>query len=236
MSDGMQMSALADALDYLATAIAGPPTEPLPDLRQEWHRMSCRFGIGICACKFCCWDAVHRDIVANWEVAQSHRPHQNHLYPYGGLNAALSDVLYRHVDGHRMRSSAGSVAERGRTVSQLGAAVQITRRRGDPSELRRLDLAIDVDIAARQAARKVATTAAPTAFCLSVLYASVSEARKGWKVPGMSEAVLRGIEKRARRRLTIELAARDIIPMPRERARLGQEIETRRAEILFGVP
>lgn len=247
---GLRIAELADALDYLAGVIAGPVTEPLPDLREAWHGMACRHDRRVpvdvtehltdhttCRCDYCRWHVRNAPIVANWGVAQTHRPHRRYELPYGSVNAAVADLLRHRLDGASVRSSAATVGDRARAISALGASVQATTRHGDTPSERRVDSALDVERCARVAAARVATSAAPTAMALSVLVASVGGiVPEDWAADaGMTLRAAESLVRRVRRAATVELAARGLVPMPRPQARLDREIAQRCAELDVGV-
>lgn len=231
---------ILDALRFLAEWLKGPVIDPQPPLDPEtWQAMRCRIDRRVpeseadmltdhraCRCPHCRWIVRNAPIVATWRLSDERRPHRLYSHPFGSLGAALAAV--HRPDGAPSRSRMGSLMARLREIQGLGTEVQTTARFDrDPLEIRRTDLTIDVErcvIAACSPAEvrgSVSTGAAIVLVTASAIdgYAPEAHASEVLSVPAV-----KGIVSRARKRLTIELAARDLIPAPRERAKLGEEI------------
>lgn len=241
-----QQRELREALLFMAEFVKGPVTSPLPELSESWHTMRCRFDrrvpeseadmltdLGCCRCPHCRWQARNGAIVANWRLSCEQRPHQTHRHPFGSVGAALAST--HRPDGVPVRSSMGSLGARLTEIELLGTAIQTTIRHDrDPVETRRSDLTIDVERCVVQAcSRDDVRGMVSTGSAIRLVTAS---ARDGYEPAafdelGISVSAVRGIVSRARKRVTVELAARDLIPEPRARVKLGEEISRRRVEL-----
>ena len=188
-----------------------------------------------CRCPHCRWQARNGAIVANWRLSCEQRPHRTWTHPFGSVGAALAST--HQPDGAPLRSSLGSLMSRLKEIRDLAAAIQTTQRHDrDSTEIRRTDLTIDVQrcvvhACSREDVRGVVSTGAAITLV-------TSSARDGYEPEahaepmGISTAAVRGVVSRARKRVTVELAARDLIPEPRERTKLGPEITKRRVELV----
>jgi len=203
-----------DVVEYVLGVVAGARVPEYPALsRGEWPLMRCRYqgaAIETCGCAYCDWERRYRPRVDEWERSQSLRPHRRYEHPFGSLNAAL-DFLHRwRTEALGVRSYQGPLQERAAKVEALGGVeVQTTRRFDrDPLEIERAGMAADLQRA--------------------LDLALADEPPLGEDATERAHAAR---ETRLRRALTVELAALGIIPLPRDRARLGREIEALRREL-----
>lgn len=178
-------------------------------------------------------------------IAEAEVPSRGPTYrhPFGGLHRALQLWATVRVDGYTARSTAGALAEIGR----MGAIVQ-TSGRGDPRSLRDADLVAQVDAAIEDAFRGWPDTAvldaaqarAATLACLVGEPGTVdvrADRRTRAFVPlapseaaarlGVSTQAVAGAMRTARRRLTVELAARGLVPTL---SHYAEAVAKRRAE------
>lgn len=242
---------LRDALEFLVEVLQGPRTSPQPELTAEhWHTMACRDGAKVpeseaelytdhrcCRCVHCRWWARNWPIVSEWRVSQDKRPHRLYVHPYGSVSAALAE-LQRPEAG--LRSKMGSLMSRQKEIESLGTVVQTTERFDrDPHEVRRIDLKIDVQRCVAHACSRddVRGEVSTGAAVLLTVASAADEYRPEDHVEeyGVSTATVRGIVSRARKRVTVELAARELIPEPRVRVGLANEINERRRQLAQGV-
>src|SRR5690606_18286819 len=131
-------------------------------------------------------------------------------HPYGSLGAAVDDLARARTTSPGGRSHLGAVLDRMTSIRSLGASVQTTRRHDrDTSEVRRTDLTIDVERCAVRVASRSDVRAGwcDTSGALSLLLdpGHEPERAEAW---GVTLAAVRGVAKRARRAMTVELAAR----------------------------
>ncbi len=241
-------SEIAEALTFFANFIRGPVTDEQPPLTFDtWRSMRCLLDQRVptseadmltdpacCKCPHCRWQARNGAIVANWRLSCEQRPHRLYAHPFGSVGAALAST--HQPDGAPLRSSMGSLSSRLTEIAALGTAIQTTVRHDrDPAETRRADLTIDVErcvvhACSREDVRGVVSTGAAIRLV-------TSSAQDGYEPEahaeplGVSTAAVRGVVSRARKRVTVELAARDLIPEPRARTKLGPEITKRRVEL-----
>lgn len=237
-----------DALRHLAEWIKGPVTDPLPSLHPDnWHSMRCRYDSRVptdetdmltdhrcCKCQHCRWVARNAPIVSTWRLSNEQRPHRLYNYPFGSTAAALAAT--HRPDGTPLRSAMGSLGARLKEIESLGTEIQTTARHDrDPAEIRRTDLTIDVERCVVQACSRddvrgqVSTGEAIQLVTSSAQDGYVPEAHV--EQLGVSTSAVRGVVSRARKRVTVELAARDLIPEPRARVRLDVAIAERRVEL-----
>jgi len=239
---------LAEALAFFAAFVRGPVTDEQPPLRDGWYSMRClrdrRVPVSeadmltdheCCRCPHCRWQARNAAIVSNWRLSCERRPHRTYSHPFGSVGAALAST--HRPDGVPMRSSMGSLGARLKEINELEAVIQTTVRHDrDPVEIRRTDLTIDVERCVVQAcSREDVRGGVSTGAAIRLVTAS---AQDGYE-PGehaepmaISTSAVRGVVSRARKRVTVELAARGLIPEPRSRVKLDAEISKRRLELV----
>jgi hypothetical protein len=235
----------ARVIEYVASVLVGPAVEayPVAIVTDEWRLMSCRMhgaSTEHCGCAWCAWERRWRGVVDEWERSQSLRPHRRHAHPFGSLAAALTFFARWRRDGASLRSSTGSAGARLEAVARLGVEVQTTQRFDrDSLEVERAGLACDIEDAVRhclgdeQRRRGLTYEAAFAALLTSVdesLGDAAHPAALGERLE-LTERAMKALLSSTRRELTVDLAARGIIPEPRSKVGLGREIAARRAEL-----
>jgi hypothetical protein len=234
-----------EVVEYVLGSLKGPVVEPYPFAisHDEWVLMSCRMHgapIERCGCVWCAWHRRHKERMENWYLSQNHRPHRKHEHPFGSLAAALSFFVRWRRDGSSLRSSTGSAGARLEAVARLGAEVQTTQRFDrDSLEVERAGVACDIEAAiGRALADEQMRRGLSVGDAYDALLTSLDESAGDAAHPAalaefaaMTERAMRSMLAAARRALTVDLAARGIIPEPRERVGLAREIEMRRREI-----
>lgn len=238
---------LAEALAFFAAFIRGPVTDEQPPLRDGWYSMRCLRDRRVptsevdmltdhecCRCPHCRWQARNAAIVANWRLSCEQRPHRTYQHAFGSVGAALAST--HRPDGAPSRSRMGSLMARLSEVAMLGTEIQTTSRYDrDPVEIRRTDLTIDVERCVVQAcSREDVRGGVSTGAAIRLVTASAQdgyEPEAHAEPLGISTSAVRGVVSRGRKRVTVELAARDLIPEPRYRVKLDAEISKRRLEL-----
>jgi hypothetical protein len=232
-------------IEYVADVIGGPAVEPYPVaiVADEWRLMSCRMHaaeVQQCACTWCAWERRNRQRVDVWAESNATRPHRRHDFPFGSLAAALSFYARWRRDGASLRSSTGNAGSRLEAVARLGAEVQTTQRFDrDSLEVERAGQACDIEAAVSVAlSDEQRRRGLSIEDAYDVLLASTDESLGDSAHPaalaertGITERAMRQLLAATRRALTVDLAARGLIPEPREQVGLGREIARRRAEM-----
>jgi hypothetical protein len=238
-------------LEDVASLLLGPVLDPEPSIREAWPSMTCRgedpalvprtpadlYAPGHCRCPLCQWEARNRPRVEEWNRGHQIRPHRKYAHPFGSLGAALEAYLLHREDPQGAKSSMGSIADRAEESGKLGTTVQTTRRARDSAEIRQADRALDVErciavacadphVRGELSAREAAEVLLRSADARHPLDAEVYAER--W---GVTANTIRGVVKRSRKRVKVELAARDQIPEPRLSEGLLPEIARRRKEL-----
>lgn len=236
---------LLEAMRYAWDVLRGPVVEPYPIAiaPDEWVQMGCvRHGMPMerCGCAWCAWERQYRGRVDEWERSQSLRPHRRYDHPFGSLAAALSFLARWRRDGAMLRSSTGNASARLEAVARLGTEVQTTQRFDrDSLEVERAGFSVTIESALRRALRDeqrlrgLAPDVAEAALLTSVDESLGDEAHPAAMAErlGLTERAMKALLASTRRALTVDLAARGVIPEPRDRAGLRGEIADRRAEI-----
>jgi hypothetical protein len=235
---------LADALEWFASVIAGPAVEPYPHPTpadaEEWREMRCRDDgtTAHCHCRWCTWERKNRPGVDNWNRSQaSHRLQPKHPAAFGSTADAVTQWLGWHTDGHAAQSSLGATLDRGRDNAALGVAPSIARGANrDPRPIYQAGLSVDVERAMVHAYQpEQARQGVPTWGCIRVLcsastvpdWTPESEAESR----GVPTASVKAIVRMGKRGVTVELAARGMVPEPMKPRALVQAIRARREEL-----
>ena len=228
---------------YVADVLCGPAVEtyPVTIASDEWRMMSCRMhgaALERCGCQWCAWERRWRGAVDDWQRSQSLRPHLRHQHPFGSIAAALSFYARWRRDGASLRSSTGSATARLEAVAKLGVEVQTTQRFDrDSLEVDRAGYAVIIEdciaeaLSDEQRRRGLAAATALAALLSSLDESDASHPAALAERVGLTERAMRGMLASTRRALTVDLAARGMIPEPRSQAGMGREIAARRAEI-----
>jgi hypothetical protein len=232
-----RITSMRDALEFVAGVIAGPVTEPYPQLTPAtWQAMNCRAGRR-CHCDFCQWEERNRKRVLDWERAQAMRPQEQHPLPFGSVADALTRYVHWRVDGAALESSSGRQLDTLRDQAASGVRTQRSGRADrDPRAAFLAGRAIDVErslVRAYQPAER--RRGVGTHACIRVLLASVVQSEfdvEGWAAKmAVPATYVVGIVKDGRKAVLVDLAAREVVPMPTRPAELVREVEAARVEL-----
>lgn len=200
MSLSQWQKELKSALEYCAAVIAGPATEPYPQLDPDaWRNMRCRDGRR-CHCEFCTWEKRYKGTIAEWQRVNSLRPQIRAALP------TLDHVLVSWAERTFYRSAAGALIERARDEASAPQPSRI------PWAVRRADVALEVDRAVLWAySEPKHRHGLSPEECIRILVASV----RGTPIPGVDPDLAEKVVRSGRRWVLIDLAARQIIREPR---------------------
>jgi hypothetical protein len=215
-----------EAIESVFSMLRGPKIEPHPKMTLTlWRSMRCRLGDQSCDCEMCLVDQRNRGVLAQWEASMATRPSLRKPFPFGS-DGDVADKLIAHAqDGSTAPSYFGPMLDRSRDEATLGAKLARAHGTRSPAGIYHAELRADawrcyVDGCSRAEVRQDANTAHAIRVTLM--------AQSGLDV-GEDAA----LAKRARWAVRVELAARELIPAPSERAtRMLRAIESRRAELL----
>lgn len=208
--------AIAEGVSFFAEVIGGPPAPPAPALTPElWRSMRCRemaSGRSRCACEQCAWEGRYGKGVAEWSRSQALRPRARHALP------TLDHVLVAWAERTPYRSATGGILARAQDEAQAPERSRV------PWAARRAEVALEVERSVIWAyVPETNRVGLPTIACVRALVLAV----RGEEIASdvLSRAVRLG-----RRGAMIDLAARDVIRMPR--GRMDQQlVEDRRGQI-----
>jgi hypothetical protein len=214
-----------ETVEFFFGVVAGPVTEPFPELTPEtWSRMRCREGRR-CVCDFCQWQERNQKRVDDWNRAQALRPQPSKPYPFGSDADVASKLEAYARDGATAPSYLGPVLDRVRDEASLGARVVKAPSAGrDPAGLYHAGLRADaqrcyVEACSSPEIRQGASTAETVRVVIAVqLGHEVAEEQAP-------------LAKRARYAVKVELAARELTPPPAKAARMARAVEARREEL-----
>jgi len=215
-----------EAIESIFAMLRGPKVEPYPPMTTElWRSMRCRLGDQSCDCAMCLVDQRNRGVLAQWRESQSTRPQPRKPHPFGS-DSDVADKLVAHArDGASAPSYLGAMLDRSRDEAALGAKLARVASSYSPAGLYHAELRADawrcyVDACSREEIRQGASTA----LAIRVTLAAQTDVDVGEHS---------ALARRARWAVRVELAAREMIPAPSERAtRMLRAIESRRAEML----
>lgn len=208
--------AIAEGVSFFAEVIGGPPAPPAPTLTPElWRSMRCREQTAArsrCACEQCTWEGRYGKGVAEWQRSQALRPRARSVLP------TLDHVLVAWAERTPYRSATGGILARAQDEAQAPERSRV------PWAARRAEVALEVERSVIWAyLPDTNRVGLPTVVCVRALVLAVRGEEVGDEVLG--RAVRMG-----RRGAMVDLAARDVIRMPR--GRMDQRlVEDRRDQI-----
>lgn len=238
--DHVGWTELAEALSWAASVIAGPAVEeyphPDPADRDAWQAMRCREQRRSCHCQWCTWEKRNRGVVENWRLSQEHyRLAPRHPAAFGSAADALSRWASWRSSGYTEGSALAGTLSRLEHHAELGMTPQSGRVAKDSRAVHEAGLSVDVERALVHAYQsEQARQGFPTWSAIAVLCASTGDT---WTADGQAEmmgvptASVRACVRMGRRAVTVELAARDMIPEPSKPVGLVREVRARRVEL-----
>jgi hypothetical protein len=218
---------------------AMPFAPPPPKYTAETWASTCIMREARCHhCDQCAWEQdVARlfDVRNTYELELRGLPVVEHPTHFRNLDAALLALFEQHRDGPSAMGPMMDRLETGMTHGQAGTNYDPSRE--DPV-LRKATLVVEVRRAVEHAFEGNAL-GLQAAECIAMLRARVG--RAATKLPtydelallhqGLTAGNIRGVVKLGRRRITVELAARGVIPMPGANAGLHHDIDVRRTAL-----
>lgn len=222
--------ALEDAWEALCNLLLGPAVAPYPAITpDEWRLMQCRqYGRELerCPCAWCDWERRYRGQCEQHDLSQQFRPHRRYACPFGSVGAALEHLLRVRRSAAGTRSWQGPLSDRAEQVLRLGTEVQTTQRFDrEPLEIRRVDLAIDVERALERCFAEAAERRGlPLEACTALVLASIDSGEPRTpeamsETTGLTVRAVKALLAHARRELAVRLAADGLVPEQRRERR-----------------
>lgn len=248
-----------EAVRAAAHLLAGPPVTPQPSITPAlWASMDCRRGVlddghiqalrmtpaawlerggtGLrCQCEVCRTEENNTAARIQWDEEQQARPHRRYDCDFGSLNAALDLLASWRADGPSVRSAFGSMQSRAQESARLGTQVQTTRRVDrDSLEIRRAGQVRDIEKALTRAfVEEQSRRGLEREACVAIVLSVARGADVDWWATrtGLTARAIKSLVAHGKRLASIELAARGVIPWPRDRNGMHAAIAARVEEM-----